>query len=134
VLRKLQEIVFPAEVSMLKNETNLKNAISQIEEVQDFMVPKMEARDPHYLMKLVEVKGLTLLTELFLRASLMRTETRGGHFREDFPNRDDENWMSWIHVSCRDEERILRKVPVPIDQYPIKPDRYYTDNFNFGLK
>ena len=133
ILKEVQKTVFPAEVGMLKNEKNLKKALVRMEEIQNVLVPKMCAPDPHYLMKLVEVKGITFLTELFLRASIMRKETRGGHFREDYPKRDDKNWLGWIHVSCKGEERTLRKVPIPVDQYPIKPTRFYTDNFNFPI-
>ncbi|MGE0598005.1 MAG: L-aspartate oxidase [Dehalococcoidia bacterium] len=35
---------------------------------------------------------MTRLSSLMLRAALARTESRGGHFRNDFPERDDEHW------------------------------------------
>jgi succinate dehydrogenase/fumarate reductase flavoprotein subunit len=43
-------------------------------------------------------RSLNLLTvaELIVRAALRRQESRGGHFRQDFPERDDINWR--IHV------------------------------------
>ncbi|MCE2453972.1 MAG: hypothetical protein J4F48_14435 [Nitrospinae bacterium] len=34
-----------------------------------------------------------------LGAMSMRTESRGGHTRSDYPERDDENWLANIHVS-----------------------------------
>ena len=41
---------------------------------------------------LFERKQMALLGSLMLEAALARTESRGGHFRGDFPTRDDEHW------------------------------------------
>ena len=44
----------------------------------------MSAQDPHYLLKMTEAKGMIIMTECFLKASLARTESRCGHFRADY--------------------------------------------------
>ena len=36
--------------------------------------------------------NLVTVAKLIARAALRREESRGGHFREDFPQRDDRNW------------------------------------------
>lgn len=46
---------------------------------------------------------LTVAT-LIARAALHRTESRGGHFRTDFPKRDDENWQ--VHTIDKKGEEI----------------------------
>ncbi|MGK2966297.1 MAG: L-aspartate oxidase [Tepidiformaceae bacterium] len=40
-----------------------------------------------------EVKQMSTLARLMLRAALERTESRGAHSRRDFPERDDMNWQ-----------------------------------------
>ncbi len=45
------------------------------------------------LMETVELGFLLDLAEALVAAALARTESRGGHFREDFPKRDDEHWL-----------------------------------------
>jgi succinate dehydrogenase/fumarate reductase flavoprotein subunit len=41
-------------------------------------------------------RNLTTVARLIARAALRREESRGGHFRADFPGRDDRRWR--IHV------------------------------------
>lgn len=49
-----------------------------------------------------EVANLLLLGRLVAGAALQREESRGGHFREDFPNRDDAKWQT--HIVQRNQE------------------------------
>ncbi len=45
------------------------------------------------LIEALELGFLLDLAEVTLAASAARTETRGCHYRTDFPERDDENWL-----------------------------------------
>lgn len=131
MLTEIQEAVFPYEVCILKNEKSLNNALDKIERLKYEVLPQMTAGDAHYLMKLIEVQAIAFVAELYLRTSLMRTETRAGHYREDYPDRDDKNWLKWIVASQKNGELNLRTEPVPFDRYRFKPTRYYMDNFQF---
>ena len=44
--------------------------------------------------------------EVILRSALQRRESRGSHYRTDFPKRDDRNWM--VHVTVRSDDAGLR--------------------------
>ena len=94
-------------------------------------MPQLSAGDAHYLMKLIEVQAMMFTAELFLRASLMRTESRAGHYREDYPDHDDKNWLKWIIISQKNGKLSLRAEPVPFEKYKFRPTRYYMDNFQF---
>ena len=52
------------------------------------------------LVETLELDNLLIQAQVIIQGALNRTESRGGHAREDFPDRDDENWMkhtlSWI--------------------------------------
>ena len=132
VLTEVQRAFFPYDVSILKNEKSLKRALHRIETVRDELLPQMGAGDAHYLMKLFEVRAITFITELILRTSLMRTESRAGHFRADYPNRDNDHWLCWIIAELDNNgEMTFRTKPVPLDDYEHKPSRYYSDNFTY---
>ena len=131
VLKKIREVVFPCEVCILKTEASLTRALKEMENIKIDLLPRMVAADTHYLMKLIEVKSIALMTERYLRASLMRTESRAGHYREDYPKRDDNNWLKWIIVTQEGNELRLRTEAVPFERYKFKPTRFYMDNFTF---
>jgi succinate dehydrogenase / fumarate reductase flavoprotein subunit len=50
-----------------------------------------------------ELENLLLLAEMTTVSALARQESRGGHAREDFPKRDDANWLkhtlAWVDAS-----------------------------------
>lgn len=132
IMRELQEIVYPADVCLIKSEASLNRALERTEYVKQELAPRAAADDPRQLAKLHESLAMLLCTELFVRSSLMRRESRAGHYREDYPVRDNENWLQWIYAEKDSSgETSLYPVPVPIERYKIKPHRYYMDNFTF---
>jgi succinate dehydrogenase / fumarate reductase flavoprotein subunit len=131
VLREIQEAVFPYDVSILKCENGLKRALTRLEHIREERLPLIAAPDAHYLMKLMEVKSIAVMSEIYVRASLERTESRAGHFREDFPARNDADWMCRILVSSSRNRLQFTKDVLPVERYPVKPTRYYSDNFIF---
>ena len=84
----------------------------------------MRASNVLELIKALEVHNLALVGEMVSRSALMRTESRGQHRREDFPERNDRDWLKWIVISMSGEEMILETKPVPIDSYKVKPPSY----------
>lgn len=131
VLTKIQAIMFPHDVSIIKSDGALRRALAQLEHIREHDIPLMAAPDTHYLLKLKEVEGIALVSELYLRASLERRETRAGHFREDFPHRNSE-MLAW-QLLCRSPRGGVDHIwkPVPLDRYKIPVTRYYQDNFVF---
>ena len=131
VLTKIQSLVFPYDVCILKSEASLTKALEGIRRIREEEVPKMAASDFHYLLKLWEVDAIAETTEWYLLASLARKESRAGHFRMDYPQRDDAQFLAWITLS-RDGTGIrMEKTPVPLERYRYPVERYYSDQFHF---
>jgi succinate dehydrogenase/fumarate reductase flavoprotein subunit len=76
----------------------LKRAADIMRITRDKFVPALSARDPHELMRALEVQDIIDLSELHAEFSLLRTESRDipNHFREDYPEQDDEHWANTI--------------------------------------
>ena len=47
-------------------------------------------------MEELELKNMLLVAKLITRAALDRTESRGAHYRADFPKKDDINWKNHL--------------------------------------
>jgi len=119
-IKEIQEAVFPFKNSYVKRKDRLENALGMIEKVKA-KLPNLTARDSHELVRCHEAKSMVTNAETLYRASLMRTETRGTNIREDYPERDDKNWLKWIIIRKEDEKMKLWTEPVPIEKYKHKP-------------
>jgi succinate dehydrogenase/fumarate reductase flavoprotein subunit len=116
----LGSIVAPMKYNLRRSRERLAEALGMIERLKE-KLPDLQAKDPHYLCKCHEVRSMTLCAELTFRAALMRSESRGFHFREDFPERDDKNWLKWIILKKEAGKMKLSTKSIPIDKYSIKP-------------
>jgi succinate dehydrogenase/fumarate reductase flavoprotein subunit len=116
----LQEVIAPIKYNLRRNNERLNESIDRVKELNE-KIPELTAKDLHYLSKCHEVKSMVLCAELTFRAALMREESRGSHFREDYPNRDDKNWLKWIIIKQDGDKMKLSTKPIPIDKYKIKP-------------
>lgn len=120
IFYSVNKIINPAEKFFFKNETRIKKTLENLKELQKEL-PRLYARDAHELTKASEARNILLLAELVYLSALQRRESRGPHYREDYPFRDDRHWLKWIIVQ-RDSHGIqVKEVPVPLDKYPLKP-------------
>lgn len=67
------------------------------------------------------VGDMLMLAEAIALGSLVRKESRGAHYRIDFPNRDDANYMKTTLAKFDPASRTTRVELVPIDASLIKP-------------
>jgi succinate dehydrogenase/fumarate reductase flavoprotein subunit len=116
----IQDVVCKVKYNLRRSKDRLEEAISKIEEVRQ-RLSELYAKDGHGLGKCHESKSMALCAEMTLRAALMRTESRGSHFREDYPARDDQNWLKWIIIKQKEGKMVLSTEPVPIEKYRIRP-------------
>lgn len=120
VIQEVQSIIAPVENSIYMSGQRLEIALRKILETKE-KVAEMKAADYHDLLSCHEAEAMVLSAEMFFRASLMRKESRGWFRREDFPMRDNQNWLKWITIKNQEGKMVFDTEIVPIEQYPIKP-------------
>lgn len=114
VTQALQGIMTLNFVLYVKSEERLRAALTYVEYLRDHQVPLLMANDLHELRQAHETANMILNAEMKLRASLMRKETRGSHYREDYPARDDDHWLAWIKIHRGSNGRMqLTRHPIP---------------------
>ncbi|MEL7475142.1 MAG: fumarate reductase/succinate dehydrogenase flavoprotein subunit [Cyanobacteria bacterium J06555_12] len=83
----------------------------------------MGARDPHELMRCMEVHAIRDCAEMAARASLYRKESRWGlyHYRVDYPEKNNEEWFCHTHLK-KDESGEMTIAKAPIEPYVVDVD------------
>jgi succinate dehydrogenase / fumarate reductase flavoprotein subunit len=77
------------------------------------------------LINVWELGNLLDLAEAITVSAIARTESRGGHSREDYPDRDDKNWLKHSLAWVREDGKIdLKYKPVVITKYEPKVRTY----------
>jgi fumarate reductase (CoM/CoB) subunit A len=99
-------------VGPISNRGNLENAILALNQVRKERLPKIFARSPRQLREAIEAVDMIDVAELVARSALFRTESRGCHFRSDYPTRDDKNWLRNVLVRVKKGEVELSTQPV----------------------
>jgi succinate dehydrogenase / fumarate reductase flavoprotein subunit len=72
----------------------------------------------------MELQGNLEISEAIFEAALVRTESRGAHFRRDFPKRDDQNWLKHTLVNWSADGPKLCSEPVKIIRYQPQERKY----------
>jgi len=64
------------------------------------------------------------LSEVIVSCALQRTESRGAHCREDYPKRDDENWLKHTFVFQTEKGILFKYKPVNITRFQPQERKY----------
>ena len=118
VTQLLQNLMIPYYVMYIKHEERMQAALTLVEFLRDHLVPKLTAKDRHELRLAIETRNMVLNAEMRLRAGMFRKESRGCHFREDYPYRDDQNFLAWILLKEDNGEMVVFKKPIPEEWWP----------------
>lgn len=103
VLQRIQQTLFPYEVRLVMHEKRLNAALTMIEFFEHHFLPKTFAKDFHDLRNYHEVRSMLTGAELMLKTAMFRKESRAWFFREDYPRRDDENWLKWVIAKINEQ-------------------------------
>jgi succinate dehydrogenase / fumarate reductase flavoprotein subunit len=116
------------ECSVFRTEAALRSLVAEIgmmkKRAERISIRDRGRRFNTELLEAVELGHLLSLGYVIARTALQRTESRGAHSREDFPKRDDRNWLRHSLAFRRGEEVELRYKPVTITRFEPEERKY----------
>lgn len=86
-------------VGPIRSESGLEHARSSLEKLKAY-IADLRAENYHQLCRITEACNMLEMGGVMIQAALFRKESRFGigHFRSDFPERDDQNWLGQVLV------------------------------------
>ncbi len=125
-LKKLLQQVMQDHVFIIRNADGLREAIKQIhrikEEVPNISVPDFKRFNLDWV-RAIEFSLMVESAKIIAQSALIRDESRGSHYREDFPKENNEKWLK--HTLAKLENGRLNISSIPVDLSRIKPDGYH---------
>jgi succinate dehydrogenase / fumarate reductase flavoprotein subunit len=121
---RIREIMW--ELGYVKNETKLNAALEGIVVVREQMVPKLRLQSASRnwntgWMDALDACSMIDASEAMVRSALLRKESRGPFYREDYPYVDNENWLRKIVLTRDGREWKSRTEPYALPH--LKPEK-----------
>jgi succinate dehydrogenase / fumarate reductase flavoprotein subunit len=127
-IRDEMKTVMTSQVGIFRDEPALLSAKEKIRALkQRFLKVGLKQKNlafNHELIQYWDLEGMLHLAEAIVEGALARKESRGSHFRVDFPHRDDEHWLRHTLAFRTAEGVRLDYKEVTITSYPPKERTY----------
>jgi succinate dehydrogenase / fumarate reductase, flavoprotein subunit len=129
ILKELEETMMK-DVSVFRHADGLNNALNKIGELKN-RYKKVNVTDKsncfnRNLLDVLELGHMLDLSEVIALGALIREESRGAHYREDFNQRNDKKFLNHTLFRClgKDTEPEYFTKPVSITRFEPKERKY----------
>lgn len=115
-------------VGVYRKEADLKAALSMIRELKErfknVYAGHSDKRFNFSLIRILELGNMLDLAEVITMGALMRRESRGAHWRLDYPTRDDENFLKHSLFTKIDDYVKTEFIDVNLGMFEVKERSY----------
>ena len=124
---EMKKVMFE-DVGIYRTGSIMESALDKVLELKDrFKQVRVSDTGKIFNTELLnawELSNMLDVAELVTVCALNRTESRGGHSREDYPNRDDQNWLKHTLAWKEDGKIRVDYKPVVVTKYQPKARVY----------
>ncbi|MFX1388045.1 MAG: FAD-binding protein [Promethearchaeota archaeon] len=111
--KSLQKIMWD-KVGLFRNEKELKEALNFIDKQKSLVSSQLYIRNKAMRyntewISALEFYDMQIVAEMIVRSALMREESRGAHYRTDYPALNNEKWFSNIIITQKEGKMVLEK-------------------------
>ena len=109
VLSRIKAVMWN-DVGIIRDAEKLQRALREIKELRK-EARALQAADVHQLQSCLEIEDMLKVAEVIILAALERTESRGAHYRADYPQMDPAWEKNILVYENKDGEFITKVVP-----------------------
>ena len=118
--REIKDLAW-ASAGVVRNDQGLKTGVKGFEEIRRSKIAKVKGSDQRGWIKALECANLAWVGEMVSRSALARTESRGQHYRDDFPALDGA-MPKWIKLRNNGGAIDCRSEAIPFADGDLKPE------------
>jgi fumarate reductase (CoM/CoB) subunit A len=121
---KLQRLMWD-KVGIFRTGKDMQEAISEIEKIKQNDMPRLRVSDNKTRynkewIETLEIENMMLVAEMVAKAALMRQESRGAHYRRDFPKTDNQNWF--VNITIEQDGKAMKFQKIPVVTTTLRPE------------
>lgn len=123
ILKKQIRQVVGATLAPIRNSRMLEKGLNEVLMLREKVLPRVEVPEIKSfnmaLMEAIEAELMLDVAELAIRCAIFRKESRGHHYREDYPATDDKNWRKQtIIVMEAGKPKVFSRPPIYTKLHP----------------
>ena len=114
----IKEIMWE-KVGIIRNKENLEGAIVDLQRIGEENLPRLHVSKNREFLEALEIMNGLVVGEIVAKSALFRNESRGAHYRSDYPERNDKIWLKNIVIKKNEDKEsphpviITKDVPPP---------------------
>ena len=127
LMAEMQEVMMD-KVSVFRQESSMTEALEKLKELKErYKLVGLQDKGNCFnrdLLDALELGHMLDLAEVITLGALYRKESRGAHFREDYPERNDQKYLVHTLVRYSEKEPQILEKPVTITRFQPKERKY----------
>ena len=109
IVQELKKVMW-LDVGIVRSRVSLERALEALMGLKE---TRASVNSFNQLIRFLEFGNMLFAGEMVCRSALERTESRGSHFRNDYPDENNEDWVVNIQIRQTPGGPVMEKVPVP---------------------
>ncbi len=122
IIKRIQKIMWE-NVSVVRNREGLESILKELKGIKNNGLLEVGVSRKEDLYKAIIAGNMVEVAELITRSSLLRNESRGCHYRVDFPYTNNSQWLKTIHMRLEDgRAKTFLMNPIEVNNFYLKEE------------
>lgn len=128
IIREAMQGIMTEKCSVFRDNHGLTEALSEVRKLKEnfnnITLKNKSKRFNYELTEAIELENMLKVAETIVFSALQRTESRGSHFRLDYPERNDGEWLRHSFVSDKTGGMLVGYKSVAITRFQPEERKY----------